>query len=139
MSCKCQSLIVLAPPVEHGKRRPRSSSNSSGTGASVEDNITQVEGIVQANYGGDCEVAKTEGEVNLLWSACKEALWSMLSLRDEGDEVWSTDVAVPLSGLPDIIEVSKCEMDELNLFASVIGHVGNGNFHEGIFLQQQRF
>lgn len=44
----------------------------------------------------------------------------------------STDVAVPLSRLADIIEVSKKEMDDLGLFASILGHVGDGNFHEGI-------
>lgn len=27
----------------------------------------------------------------------------MMALRREGDEVWSTDVAVPISRLPDII------------------------------------
>lgn len=56
----------------------------------------------------------------------------MLSLRKEGSEVWSTDVAVPLSRLPDIIEISKKEMDELGLFASILGHVGDGNFHESV-------
>lgn len=67
-----------------------------------------------------------------LWSARKDALWSMLALRRDGDEVWSTDVAVPLSRLPDIMEVSKKEMDELGLFASMLGHIGDGNFHESI-------
>jgi len=42
-------------------------------------------------------------EQKTLWSARKECLWSMLALRKEGDDVWSTDVAVPLSRLPDII------------------------------------
>lgn len=44
----------------------------------------------------------------------------------------STDVAVPLSRLADIIEVSKKEMDDLGLFASILGHIGDGNFHESI-------
>lgn len=44
----------------------------------------------------------------------------------------STDVAVPFSRLADIIEVSKKEMDDLGLFASILGHVGDGNFHESI-------
>jgi len=56
----------------------------------------------------------------------------MLALKEEGQEVWSTDVAVPLSRLPDIIEVSKKEMDEMGLFASILGHVGDGNFHESV-------
>ena len=59
-------------------------------------------------------------------------VWSMLSLRKEGSEVWSTDVAVPISRLPDIIEISKKEMDQLGLFASILGHVGDGNFHESV-------
>ena len=39
---------------------------------------------------------------------------------------------MPISRLPDIIEQSKAEMDELGLFASVLGHIGDGNFHESI-------
>lgn len=56
----------------------------------------------------------------------------MMALRREGDDVWSTDVAVPLSRLADLIEVSKKDMDELGLFASALGHIGDGNFHESI-------
>ena len=41
-------------------------------------------------------------------------------------------MAVPFSRLADIIEVSKKEMDDLGLFASILGHVGDGNFHESI-------
>lgn len=55
---------------------------------------------------------------------------SIRSLID--DNTGSTDVAVPFSRLADIIEVSKKEMDELGLFASILGHVGDGNFHESI-------
>jgi len=56
----------------------------------------------------------------------------MLAMRKDGDQVFSTDVAVPISRLPDIIEVSKKELDDLGLFASVLGHLGDGNFHESI-------
>jgi D-lactate dehydrogenase (cytochrome) len=44
----------------------------------------------------------------------------------------STDVAVPFSRLADLIEVSKKEMDDMGLFASILGHIGDGNFHESI-------
>jgi len=62
---------------------------------------------------------------------------SMLALRKEGNEVWSTDVAVPFSRLADIIEVSKKEMDDLGLFASILGHIGDGNFHESILYDRR--
>lgn len=104
----------------------------SGTKAGVKDNIEVVESIAKKHRGGDFEFAKDANEAKLLWSARKEALWSMLALREEGLELWSTDVAVPLSRLADIIEISKKEMDELGLFASILGHVGDGNFHESI-------
>lgn len=50
----------------------------------------------------------------------------------------STDVAVPFSRLADIIEVSKKEMDDLGLFASILGHVGDGNFHESIIYSRTK-
>ena len=104
----------------------------SGTKAGVRDNVKVVTSIAKAHKGGDFTFAKSPEEAHTLWSARKEALWSMLSLRHDGNEVWSTDVAVPLSRLPDIIEISKKDMDELGLFASILGHVGDGNFHESI-------
>lgn len=30
------------------------------------------------------------------------------------------------------LETSKREMDELGLFASILGHIGDGNFHQTI-------
>lgn len=110
----------------------------SGTKAGVRENISLVKDIAKAHKGGEFEFAVTEKEQKLLWSARKESLWSMMALREEGDEVWSTDVAVPFSRLADIIEVSKKEMDELGLFASILGHIGDGNFHESIMYNRSR-
>ncbi|KAL2149900.1 hypothetical protein VTH82DRAFT_7576 [Thermothelomyces myriococcoides] len=109
----------------------------SGTKASVKENINKVQKITKANKGSNFEFAKDAKEQKLLWSARKESLWSMLSLRKDGEEVWSTDVAVPFSRLADIIEVSKKEMDDLGLFASILGHIGDGNFHESIIYNRK--
>ncbi|KAI9757368.1 MAG: hypothetical protein M4579_003482 [Chaenotheca gracillima] len=104
----------------------------SGTKAGVRENIDIVKAIAKSHRGGQFEFARDAAEQKTLWSARKEALWSMLAMRESGAEVWSTDVAVPLSRLSDIIEISKKELDELGLFASVLGHIGDGNFHESI-------
>jgi D-lactate dehydrogenase (cytochrome) len=130
----------------------------SGTKASVKENIAEVQKIAKANKGSNFEFAKDEREQKLLWSARKESLWSMLALRKDGEEVCmftaesafssgpsltqdlfqgSTDVAVPFSRLPDLIEQSKKEMDDLGLFASILGHIGDGNFHESIIYNRQ--
>ncbi|RNJ60988.1 hypothetical protein D7B24_005077 [Verticillium nonalfalfae] len=109
----------------------------SGTKAGVKENIGLVQRITRAHSGGHFEFAKDEREQKLLWSARKESLWSMLALRRNGEEVWSTDVAVPFSRLGELIEVSKKEMDDLGLFASILGHIGDGNFHESIIYNAQ--
>lgn len=109
-----------------------------GTKAGVQENIDLVQRITKTNKGSNFEFAKDAREQELLWSARKESLWSMLALRKEGEEVWSTDVAVPFSRLADIIEVSKKEMDDLGLFASILGHIGDGNFHESIIYNRQK-
>lgn len=62
-----------------------------------------VKDIAKSHKSGEFEFAVNPEEQKTLWSARKESLWSMLALRREGDEVWSTDVAVPISRLPDII------------------------------------
>ncbi|KAI9749925.1 MAG: hypothetical protein M1815_002118 [Lichina confinis] len=104
----------------------------SGTIAGVEESTGLVEAIAKRHGAGDFEFARDARERQTLWSARKELFWSTLALRTKNSDVWSTDVAVPLSRLSDIIEISKREMDELGLFASILGHVGDGNFHESI-------
>ncbi|KAL1981225.1 hypothetical protein VTN96DRAFT_2938 [Rasamsonia emersonii] len=104
----------------------------SGTHAQVADSIRLTKDVVQQNCASSFEFARNEEEAHVLWSARKQSLWSMLALRKEGSEVWSTDVSVPISRLPDLIELSKKELDDLGLFASLLGHIGDGNFHESI-------
>lgn len=96
--------------------------------------------------------AKTKQEEQDLWAARKEALFTMVNTKPEGTEIWSTDVAVPLSRLADIIGKSKLprirtqltcpvhskeDCSKLGLFASIIGHVGDGNFHASMFFDPQ--
>lgn len=107
----------------------------SGTKSQVLENINIVRDISKKCKSGSFEFTTDAEEQKQLWSARKESLWSMLALRKGDEQVWSTDVAVPISRLPDIIEVSKKEMDELGLFASALGHVGDGNFHESIMYE----
>lgn len=75
----------------------------SGNRAGVRENIETVQQIARANRCGEFMFAADEAEQRELWSARKEALWSMLALKGEDEEIWSTDVAVPLSRLAEII------------------------------------
>lgn len=75
----------------------------SGTTAGVADNINLTTALAKDNSAKTFEFARDEREAHDLWSARKQSLWSMMMLRKEGSVIWSTDVAVPLSRLPDII------------------------------------
>jgi D-lactate dehydrogenase (cytochrome) len=69
----------------------------------VQEHVSQVRAIARSHSCGEFDFATNAQEKEALWSARKEALWSMLAMREEGEEVWSTDVAVPFSRLPDLI------------------------------------
>ena len=102
----------------------------SGTPASVKENIGIVQGLAKACGSKSFEFAKNADERAELWSARKEALWStMAQKKDDSDHVWTTDVAVPISKLPEIIEITKEDMNKSGLTGSIVGHVGDGNFH----------
>lgn len=75
----------------------------SGTKLNIQENIKAVSAISKAHGGESFEFAKDEKEQHLLWSARKQALWSLLSLRPEGTELWTTDIAVPVSRLAEMI------------------------------------
>ncbi|CAI6084264.1 unnamed protein product [Clonostachys chloroleuca] len=105
---------------------------SGSTESAVKDNMEQAQEISKAYGGADFELAKSQEEMDSLWAARKQALWAMLALREEGTEIWSTDVAVPLSRMAEIIDHSKENSSKLGLFSSVMGHVGDGNFHQAV-------
>src|SRR5690606_9123412 len=45
------------------------------------------------------------------------------------NRVWTTDVAVPVSRLAEIIEETKNDITNAGILGSIVGHVGDGNFH----------
>lgn len=101
-----------------------------GTPNSVKEQIGQVQSLAKKAGSVSFEFAKSEQEKEDLWQARKEALWSVMA-KAEGEDsaVWTTDVAVPISKLPQIIEETKEEISKSGLLGSIVGHVGDGNFH----------
>lgn len=102
---------------------------SGTTKDAIKSDVAAVGEIIRPFTFGKFHFAETKQDELDLWSARKEALFTMVNTRPKGTEIWSTDVAVPISRLAEIIEISKRECGSLGLFASVIGHVGDGNFH----------
>jgi D-lactate dehydrogenase (cytochrome) len=63
-----------------------------------------------------------------LWRARHDSFYASLSLRP-GAKAITTDVCVPISRLADCILATKEDLAALDLIATIVGHVGDGNFH----------
>jgi D-lactate dehydrogenase (cytochrome) len=101
-----------------------------GTKSACAEQIKMVQAIAKAKGSKTFEFARNEQEKEDLWSARKEALWSVMAMKkNDSDHVWTGDVAVPISRLPDIIEETKADLEKSGLMAAIVGHVGDGNFH----------
>lgn len=101
-----------------------------GTPSAVKEQVGIVQKLAKGTGSKTFEFAKNATEQAELWSARKEALWSVIAMKEsDSDHVWTGDVAVPISRLPDIINETKADLDRSGLFAAIVGHVGDGNFH----------
>jgi D-lactate dehydrogenase (cytochrome) len=63
-----------------------------------------------------------------LWKARHDVYYAARALRP-GSGVLTTDVCVPISRLADCIVATRADVDTLPFPATIVGHVGDGNFH----------
>jgi len=78
--------------------------------------------------GGTFEWATDAEDRTRLWHARHRAYWAMLAMRP-GAKGWPTDVCVPISHLAEAIRLASLDLAEVGLYAPLVGHVGDGNFH----------
>lgn len=71
-----------------------------------------------------------------LWKARHNAWYAAQGLKP-GSKGYSTDVCVPISALPGMINFAKSELKKLNLLGPIVGHVGDGNFHVFVIVDPQ--
>lgn len=107
------------------------------TQQSIKEQNNIVELIAKKNNIIKHEVSKSEEDNAILWSARRQGLWSTIEhgtkvLEDPNDvQIWTTDIAVPLSDLPNIISETNDDLNNNgfeNKFA-IMGHIGDGNCH----------
>jgi len=104
-----------------------------GSEAGVAEQSDTVKAIA-ADFGvGDFRWSTLAEERNKLWQARHNAYYAGLNLRP-GSKGWPTDVCVPISRLAECIVETKRDIEEHNLLAPIVGHVGDGNFHTCIVL-----
>jgi D-lactate dehydrogenase (cytochrome) len=99
-----------------------------GSSDGVAEQVRTVGELAAANGGGDFTWSNLPEERAKLWRARHEAYYATVNLRP-GSIGWTTDVCVPISRLPDCIEATQLDLATVSLPATILGHVGDGNFH----------
>jgi len=106
------------------------------TPASLAESGKIVQEVVKKYGGSNFQLARNEVEAEELWSDRKNAHFAGLALYP-GATGWPTDVCVPVSKLPELVMGTQKDLQERGLVSSVIGHVGDGNFHAMILFKTE--
>ncbi len=99
-----------------------------GSPASVREQAEAVQEIARDNQGMDFEWATQAEDRNRLWQARHNAYFATLQLK-AGSRSVTTDVCVPISRLAECILATQEDLARASIISSIIGHVGDGNFH----------
>ena len=99
-----------------------------GSEAGVKEQVETVEAIVAEHGGQDFQWAATPEERSRLWEARHNVYFAALQLRP-GCRSIVTDACVPISRLADCLVQTAEDLRESGLVAPMVGHVGDGNFH----------
>lgn len=104
-----------------------------GTRAGVAEQVQSFDEISQEFGAAGFQWAQKEEDRNILWRARHDAYYAGLAVRP-GYRGYVTDVCVPISRLADCITETQTDIAASGLFAPVLGHVGDGNFHSTMFI-----
>ena len=99
-----------------------------GTPTAVAEQSLQIASIVREFGGADFSSTTDETERGRLWSARHAALYATTALRPSS-KAWTTDVCVPIGQLTQCIRKAQEIISHTAIPATIVGHVGDGNFH----------
>jgi D-lactate dehydrogenase (cytochrome) len=92
--------------------------------------------IAAARGGGAFRWALEAEARNQLWRARHHAGFAAVASRP-GARPWSTDVCVPISRLAECVTQTKMELTQAPFPAVVLGHIGDGNCHCVLLLNEE--
>ncbi len=95
----------------------------------VAEQAEMVKAIAAEQGGQDFRWATDEGARAKLWKARHDAYFAALALRP-GAAAIATDVCVPIARLAECISETRKDNAGSSLSVGLIGHVGDGNFHQ---------
>jgi D-lactate dehydrogenase (cytochrome) len=82
------------------------------------------------------ESSMKDAERAKLWEARHSVFYAQLA-ANPGKRNFVTDVAVPISKLPEVVTASLHRFREAGLNTYLVGHVGDGNFHLAVFFEDK--
>lgn len=99
-----------------------------GSPNSVAEQVETVKALAASNGGGDFQWSPRAEDRTRLWRARHEAYYAAVALRPNAIG-WTSDVCVPMSRLAQCILETRADLDRSSVPATIVGHVGDGNFH----------
>jgi len=102
--------------------------------AAVEETARMAEQLAREHGGLGFEFQTTAEGRERLWEARHNVYFAARALRP-GCECVTTDVCVPISRLAECIVATRADLDTVSFPATIVGHVGDGNFHVQCMLE----
>jgi len=99
-----------------------------GTEQSVAEQADLFKMIASDHTDQDFVWTTDPAERKKLWKARHDAYYATMAMMP-GAVGQSTDVCVPISRLAECVEETRLDIEETGLTSTIIGHVGDGNFH----------
>ncbi len=99
-----------------------------GSEHGVQEQAQVVQEIAAEHGAAGFEWATRPEDRTRLWTARHNAYFAMLQMRPGGRAI-TTDCCVPISRLAECILDTQADCEKSGMIHSIIGHVGDGNFH----------
>jgi D-lactate dehydrogenase (cytochrome) len=107
-----------------------------GSPQEVHAHAQEVQAVAAEQGGEEFRRATDESERRALWRARHRAYNASLALRP-GAAGLTTDACVPISALADCIEETQRDLTDHGLVGTIVGHVGDGNFHVVVLMDRE--
>ena len=99
-----------------------------GSEAGVREQSVTMRAISDEFGGSEFQWATLAEDRTRLWKARHAAYYATLALKP-GMTAIATDACVPISRLAECILQTKADIEKSGLTVTIVGHVGDGNFH----------
>ena len=110
----------------------------SSTSAAIEEEVHLVEELMHDAGATDISIAYTQQERTEQWEARHRLYWAIVNAHPNHTFI-ITDTAVPLVRLSELIAYAQQLLAEMDIQGSILGHVGDGNFHTIIAVKPEDY